>query len=53
MEETKKKKSGLAVFIPILAVLICMISSVAYIVFKMSSDRVHEEKWQDYDECGI
>lgn len=51
--EEKKKSSVLTVFIPILAVLICMISSVAYIVFKMSSNKSHEEKWSDYDECGI
>ncbi len=51
--EEKKKSNGLAIFIPILAVLICMISSVAYIVFRMSSNKIHEEKWRDYDECGI
>ncbi|MGN0614571.1 MAG: hypothetical protein ACI4JB_11830 [Porcipelethomonas sp.] len=51
MEENKK--TNLKIFIPILAVLICMISSVAYIVFRMSSNRVYEEKWKDYDECGI
>lgn len=51
--EEKKKKNGLSIFIPILAALICVITSVAYIVFKMSSNRIYEEKWQDYDECGI
>ncbi len=49
----EKKKNGLSTFIPILAALICVISSVAYIVFKMSSNKIYEEKWQDYDECGI
>lgn len=49
----KKKKTNARIFIPILAVLICMISSVAYIVFKLSSNKVYEEKWKDYDECGI
>ena len=49
----EKKKNNARIFIPILAVLICMISSVAYIVFKLSSNKVYEEKWQDYDECGI
>ncbi len=49
----ENKKNNAKVFIPILAVLICMISSVAYIVFKMSSNKDHEDKWKDYDECGI
>ena len=51
--EEKKKKSALSVLIPTIAALVCVITSVAYIVFKMSSNRVYEEKWQDYDECGI
>lgn len=49
----ENKKNNVKVFIPILAVLICMISSVAYIVFKMSSNKNYAEKWKDYDECGI
>jgi len=51
MEE--KNKSSLGVLIPVVVALIGIISSVAYIVFKVSSNKVHEEKWQDYDECGI
>lgn len=51
--EEKKKRNSLAVFIPILLALISVITSVAYIVFKMSSNRSYEEKWKDYDECGI
>lgn len=51
MEE--KKKSNLWLFIPILAALICGVVSVAYIVFKTMSNKNYEEKWKDYDECGI
>ncbi len=51
MEE--KKKSNLWLFIPILTALVCGVASVAYIVFRMMSNKSYEEKWKDYDECGI
>ena len=51
MEE--KKKSSLVVFISILVALIGGVISVAYIVYKAMSNKSYEEKWKDYDECGI
>ncbi|MCM1227429.1 MAG: hypothetical protein NC320_08400 [Clostridium sp.] len=51
MEE--KKKNNLLVFIPILLALIGGVVSVAYIVYKTMSNKSYEEKWKDYDECGI
>ena len=51
--EEKKKRNSIAVLIPILVALIGAITSVAYIVFRMSSNRSCEEQWKDYDECGI
>ena len=50
---TEQKKYNVKLFLSIIGVLICMMTSVAYIVFKMSSNRKYDEKWQDYDECGI
>lgn len=51
MEE--KKKNNLLVFVPILLALIGGVVSVAYIVYKTMSNKSYEEKWKDYDECGI
>ena len=48
-----KKKSNIKFFVSIVAVLFCMTASVAYIVLKLSKAREYDEKWQDYDECGI
>ncbi|MGN1480343.1 hypothetical protein [Porcipelethomonas sp.] len=53
MEEKKRKRNSIAVLIPVLLALICGITSVAYIVFRMISNKDYEEKWKDYDECGI
>lgn len=51
--EEKKKRSALWVFVPVLTALVCVVASVAYIVFKIMSNKNYEEKWKDYDECGI
>ncbi len=51
--DDNKKKSNARLLISIIAVLGCMMASVAYIVFKLTKNREYEEKWQDYDECGI
>ena len=53
MEMEEKKKSSLVVFISILVALIGGVISVAYIVYKAMSNKSYEEKWKDYDECGI
>ena len=52
-ENNKRKKSSVAVLIPVLLALICGITSVVYIVFRMLSNKDYEEKWKDYDECGL
>ncbi|MBQ7046823.1 MAG: hypothetical protein IJN85_03675 [Oscillospiraceae bacterium] len=52
MEETKKR-SSLWVFIPVLVAIIGTVASVAYLVYKALSNKSYEEKWKDYDECGI
>lgn len=49
--EEKKKRNSIAVLIPILVALIGAITSVAYIVFRMSSNRSYEEQWKDYDDA--
>ncbi len=51
--EENNKKNGLLVFIPILIALIGGVASVAYIVYRTMSNKSHDEKWSDYDECGI
>lgn len=49
----EKKKSSIIMFISILAALICGVISVAFIVYRSMSNKSYEEKWKDYDECGI
>ncbi len=51
--EEKKKEIRLPYFYPYSCSAYRAITSVAYIVFRMSSNRSYEEQWKDYDECGI
>ncbi len=43
------KKSALAV----VTALILVVGAVGYIVFRVVSEKAYNEKWKDYDECGI
>ncbi|MDE5917851.1 MAG: hypothetical protein K2G62_06975 [Oscillospiraceae bacterium] len=49
----EKKKSQAHIFVTVLTALICVTCSVAYIVFRTMSNKNYEQKWKDYDECGI
>lgn len=37
----------------ILSALVVIAASSVYFVYKLMSDKAYNEKWQDYDECGI
>lgn len=33
--------------------LILLVASAGYIVFRMMSNKAYNEKWKDYNECGL
>lgn len=39
--------------IPIAVALFALVGSVAYIVFKLTSEKAYREKWDYYNDCGI
>lgn len=39
--------------LPMLLAIFLAISSVVYIMYKSWSNKNHDAKWKDYDECGI
>lgn len=43
------KKSAL----PVIGALLLVVASVGYIVYRSVSERAYNEKWKDYDECGL
>lgn len=44
-----EKKSALKV----IAALVLVVASAGYIVYRIVSERAHNQKWKDYDECGL
>lgn len=50
-EETTKstKKSAFAV----IGALLLVVASAGYIVYRIVSEKSYNEKWKDYDECGL
>lgn len=51
LQELRKKNRQSS--FPVVCALILVIASVAYIVCRTMSDRAYNEKWKDYDECGL
>lgn len=39
--------------LPILAAIFVAIASVAYVLCKSWSNKLYDEKWKDYEDCGI
>ena len=39
--------------IPVAAALVLFLSSAAFIIYKAISAYNYNERWKDYDECGI
>lgn len=51
--EKKPKSIPFCSVVPTALSLILIIGSVVYIVFRTMSNRAYNEKWKDYDECGL
>lgn len=52
-EKETAKTSPLGDTLPLLLAIFMAIGSVVYIMYKSWSNKAYEEKWKDYDECGI
>ncbi len=49
----QEKKSVFRKVNPVLGAIIVVIVSIAYIVCRTVSNHIYNEKWKDYDECGL
>lgn len=53
-ENIDKKTTPMAkVIIPIIAAVLVVAGAVAYICLKIADEIKYNEKWKDYDECGM
>lgn len=55
IKENIDKKTGpvAKIVIPIIAAVIVVAAAVAYICMKIADEVRYNEKWKDYDECGL
>ncbi len=55
LKENIDKKTGpvAKIVIPIIAAVIVVAAAVAYICMKIADEMRYNEKWKDYDECGM
>jgi len=48
-ERMSTKKSAMSVIVA----LALVVMSAGYIVYRIVSEKAYNEKWKDYDECGL
>ena len=55
IRENIDKKTGpvAKIVVPIIAAVIVVAAAVAYICLKIADEVKYNEKWKDYDECGM
>lgn len=53
MEYNEQTKKELRSAVPVVGALFLVVASVAYIIYRTMSNRAYNEKWKDYDECGL
>ncbi len=52
-EERMNALKFIHVTAPIVTALFLFLASAGYIVYRMVSDYNYNERWKDYDECGL
>ena len=40
-------------FVPILLTVLTLVASVSYLVYRLARERAYQEKWKDYNDCGL
>ena len=53
MENEENRKSDKKSALGVIVALAIVVASAGYIVYKMMSTKAYNEKWKDYDECGL
>ncbi len=51
--ERQRRRDFFRVSTPIVLALTLFLASAFYIIYRMVSDYNYNERWKDYDECGL
>ena len=52
-EIVEKIESDKKSAIKVIVALALVVASAGYIVYRIFSEKAYNEKWKDYDECGL
>ncbi len=52
-KEKMRIRKFLTISAPVVGALFLFLASGIYIVYRMVSDYNYNERWKDYDECGL
>ncbi|MCL2014066.1 MAG: hypothetical protein FWG69_03665 [Oscillospiraceae bacterium] len=50
---TRKEHSGVLRFATLILGAIAVVSSAAYFACKIYNNKKYDEKWKDYNDCGL
>jgi len=53
MENQETIKSTKKSAISVIVALALVVASAGYIVYRVVSEKAYNEKWKEYDECGL
>ena len=53
MKNQKKHEMKLMSLISMLLGMAAIVTTAAYIVYRVISEKAYNEKWKDYNDCGI
>lgn len=53
MKKYEEKALILSTLTSVLLAVALVITTVSFVVLKLKQKKKHDEKWKDYDECGV
>lgn len=53
LKKYKSRKSLLSLIIPLSVSILVLCVTAGYYIYRFASERAYEEKWKDYNDCGL
>lgn len=53
MKNVEEKALVFSTFTSVLLSFVVVLGTVAFVTLKTKQNRDYDEKWKDYDECGV
>ena len=53
IEQVKKLVPFFWVVLSLVITIATLVCSAGYLVYRMTMEKAHQEKWKDYNDCGL